>query len=96
MIHSFADDTTQHIAIGQRSRQARRIPESIWRVARRKLQMLEAATTLTDLKMPPANRLEALKGKRQGDYSIRVNDQYRITFRWEHHAAQHVKIEDYH
>ena len=66
------------------------------RVARRKLEMLEAAETLGDLKSPPGNRLEALKGDRLGQHSIRINDQFRICFRWKDGAAYDVEIVDYH
>ncbi|MCO6429954.1 MAG: type II toxin-antitoxin system RelE/ParE family toxin [Deltaproteobacteria bacterium] len=69
---------------------------SIQRVARRKLEMLEAAKQLSDLKSPPGNRLEQLRGDRSGQYSIRVNDQFRICFRWSENAAWDVEIVDYH
>ncbi|MGA9812993.1 MAG: type II toxin-antitoxin system RelE/ParE family toxin [Terriglobales bacterium] len=65
-------------------------------VTRRKLAMLDAAGNLDDLKIPPGNRLEKLKGNRQGQYSIRINDQYRICFSWRDHDAYHVEITDYH
>jgi proteic killer suppression protein len=65
-------------------------------VARRKLRQLEIATQLDDLKVPPGNRLEALKGKRSGQYSIRINDQWRVCFRWKDAGAEDVEIVDYH
>jgi toxin HigB-1 len=65
-------------------------------VTRRKLAMLDAAGNLDDLKVPPGNRLEKLKGSRQGEYSIRINDQYRICFSWRDHDAYDVEITDYH
>ena len=65
-------------------------------VARRKLEMIDAAQTLQDLKVPPGNRLEALKGDRRGQHSIRVNDQWRICFIWREGAAENVEILDYH
>jgi len=68
----------------------------IQHVARRKLRMLNSATTLDDLRIPPANRLEALKGSRKGQHSIRINDQWRICFRWKDGDAHAVQIVDYH
>lgn len=65
-------------------------------VARRKLRQLEIASRLEDLRVPPANRLEALKGRRSGQYSIRVNDQWRVCFRWSDAGADDVEIVDYH
>jgi len=70
--------------------------QAIQRVARRKLEMLAAAKRLDDLRMPPANRLEALKGDRRGQHSIRINDQWRLCFRWEDGDALDVEIVDYH
>lgn len=70
--------------------------QAIQRVARRKLEMLEAAATLQDLRVPSGNRLEALRGRRTGQYSIRVNDQWRICFRWQGSDAFDVEIVDYH
>ena len=70
--------------------------QSIERGARRKLEMLEAAERLSDLKAPPGNRLEALGGKRTGQHSIRINDQWRICFRWKDGGAHDVEIVDYH
>ncbi len=69
---------------------------SFERIARRKLRQLEIASTLSDLKVPPGNRLEALQGERKGQYSIRINDQYRICFYWQHGVAERVEIVDYH
>lgn len=68
----------------------------IAKVALRKLDQLMLATSLQDLRVPPANRLEALKGDRKGQYSIRINDQYRVCFRWEQDGAHDVEIVDYH
>ncbi|MBI1178354.1 type II toxin-antitoxin system RelE/ParE family toxin [bacterium] len=79
MIHDFACAETEKIFHGQMSR---RFPPDIQRVARRKLLQLHAAVSLLDLRVPPGNRLEALKGGRKGQHSIRVNDQWRICFRW--------------
>lgn len=93
MIRSFADREAEKIWRGERSR---RLPADIQQTARRKLRMLNAAAGLDDLRIPPANRLEALKGERKGQYSIRINDQWRICFRWNDGAASDVEIVDYH
>ena len=74
----------------------RKIPADLQRVALRKLRMLDAAVSLEDLKVPPANRLEKLKGRREGQYSIRINDQWRICFRFQNLEATDVEIVDYH
>lgn len=97
MIHTFDDDATQDIFDGKHSKRARKcLPEVLITIAQRKLDMINAATGLNDLKIPPANRLEALKGSLKGFHSIRINDQYRIVFRWTDLGAQQVKITDYH
>ena len=83
MIRSFGNAATEDIFHGRDSRDARRVPQVIWPVIQRKLDMLNAAIVLGDLRSPPGNRLEALKGERAGTYSIRVNDQFRLTFRFE-------------
>jgi len=75
---------------------SRRLPNNIQAVARRKLRMLNNAKTLDDLRIPPANRLEALKGKHKGQHSIRINDQWRICFVWSNGDANKVEIVDYH
>ena len=93
MILDFADDEAERIWAGQASR---RLPVAIQPVARRKLRMLAAAASLDDLRVPPANRLEALKGDRRGEYSIRINDRWRICFRWLDGDASRVAIVDYH
>ncbi len=93
MIRNFADKEAEKIWAGIRSR---RLPSDIQAVARRKLRMLNNAATLDDLRIPPANRLEALKGDRKGQHSIRINDQWRICFRWNDGDAQDVEIVDYH
>lgn len=72
------------------------IPREIWRIVQRKLKLLDAAGRLDDLMVPSGNRLERLKGRQAARYSIRVNDQYRITFRWEGGNASEVRVEDYH
>lgn len=95
MIKSFADKETQKI---YRQEFSKKIPTDIQCIALRKLVVLNNAKTLLDLKNPPANRLEKLKGDRNGQYSIRINDQWRICFRWEdsNMSAQDVEIVDYH
>ncbi|QCO68662.2 type II toxin-antitoxin system RelE/ParE family toxin [Luteimonas yindakuii] len=93
MIRSFADREAEKIWRGERSR---RLPMDIQQTARRKLRMLNAAAVLDDLRIPPANRLEALKGERKGQHSIRINDQWRICFRWTEGGASDVQIVDYH
>jgi len=96
MIQSFADQTTADLFDDRPSRAARRIPTDLWRIVQRKLKLLDVAQALLDLASPPGNRLEALKGDQRGRYSIRVNDQYRLTFRWEGNHAYEVRCEDYH
>ena len=92
MIENFACAETEKIFRGQVSR---RLPTDIQRIARRKLLQLQAAPQLVDMAVPPGNRLEALKGGRAGQHSIRINDQWRICFRWEA-GAHEVEIVDYH
>ena len=93
MIRSFADKETERIWNGDISR---RLPNQIQALARRKLRMLNAAQRLDDLRIPPANRLEALRGKRSGQHSIRINDQWRICFVWREGQCDAVEIVDYH
>jgi proteic killer suppression protein len=96
VIVSFADDTTRDVYDGADTRAARRIPKALWPVARHKLDALAAAAALKDLRIPPGNRLERLHGDRYGRWSIRVNDQFRLTFRFEDGHASGVCCEDYH
>jgi proteic killer suppression protein len=93
MIRSFADAETASIWNGRRSR---RLPPDIQNVALRKLRLLNQARVLHDLRVPPGNRLEALRGNRLGQHSIRINDQWRICFRWNEGGASDVEIVDYH
>ena len=93
MIQSFKDSETERIFNRQRSR---KLPSNIQQVALRKLRMINRAMTLNDLRIPPANRLEKLKGARKGQYSIRINDQWRICFEWQDGDAYDVEIVDYH
>ena len=92
MIQGFADRDTERLARGQRVRRFAQIE----RAALRKLAVLDAAHVLDDLRAPPGNRLEALKGDRAGQYSIRVNDQYRICFTWQKDGPHDVELTDYH
>jgi proteic killer suppression protein len=96
VIQSFGDLATEHVFYAEDTKQARTISKALWPVLRRKLSYEHAAATLTDLRLPPRNRLEALKGSLTGRYSIRVNDQYRITFRFAGGHAWEVRCEDYH
>ena len=93
MIRGFKDRDVEMIFNGQFSK---KLPQGIQRVAERKLIMLHAAATLNDLRVPPSNRLEALKGKRKGQHSIRINDQWRICFEWRADGVCKVEIVDYH
>ena len=90
---TFRDGETEKIYKRQRSR---KLPQNIQQIALRKLRMLNNAVTLNDLHIPPANRLEKLSGNRSGQYSIRINEQWRICFEWQESNAYHVEIVDYH
>jgi len=96
VILDFADKTTEDIFHGTDSKAARRVPQMIWKIVVRKLDMVNAAAVLGDLRVPSANRLEVLKGSRAGYHSIRVNDQFRIVFRWADGNAKSVSVTDYH
>lgn len=96
MIRSFADETTVDLFRERNTRRARRIPQEVWRSVQRKLKAVDVAGRVDDLRIPAGNRLERLKGEHAGRHSIRVNDQYRVTFRWEGGHAYEVKVEDYH
>ena len=93
MIRSFADADTEALFQGHR---VGRLPPQTLRLALRKLLLLDAADALQDLRVPPGNRLEKLKGDRAGQYSIRINDQWRICFEWRDGDAYSVEITDYH
>lgn len=93
MIRSFGNDDTAKIFYGERSR---RFPPEIQNIARRKLRMIASAKFMDDLKVPPGNRLEKLVGNLSGNYSIRINLQWRIVFQFEDGGAENVRIEDYH
>ncbi|MEX0325482.1 MAG: type II toxin-antitoxin system RelE/ParE family toxin [Puniceicoccaceae bacterium] len=93
MIQSFQCQETRKVFEGEFSR---KLPTGIQQVAHRKLLQLEIAENLDDLRIPPANRLEALRGNRKGQYSIRINQQWRVCFQWKPDGAYHVEIVDYH
>lgn len=97
MIVSFADQATEDIFDGINSVTARRrLPRELGNVAARKLDQIDSATELNDLKVPPGNRLEALKGDRVGQFSIRINEKFRICFEWTENGAVKVEVVDYH
>ncbi len=93
MIRSFRDTETERLFNRERGS---KLARPLQRAAMRKLLLLDAAESLTDLRVPPANRLEKLAGDREGQHSIRINDQYRLCFRWEDGEAYDVEIVDYH
>ena len=93
MIRGFKDKEAEKLFHREPSR---KLPQNLQRVALRKLRMLHRAITLDDLRVPPGNRLEALKGDREGQYSIRINDQWRICFLWQDGEVFQVEIVDYH
>jgi proteic killer suppression protein len=96
VIRSFGDEATADVYYGRDTKAARALPKPLWPVIRRKLDALHRARRLQDLRLPAGNRLEALKGDRAGSFGLRVNEQYRITFRWEKGDAHAVRCEDYH
>jgi len=93
MIRSFGSKETEKIWNGNRSK---KIPSEVHKVGRRKLRMINNSIDINDLRIPPSNRLEKLKGNLKDFHSIRINDQWRIIFRWEAGHAQEVDIADYH
>ena len=97
MIQSFKNKATEDIFNGVNSKAARKVcPPNIWSIAARKLEQIDSALALVDLKIPPGNRLESLKGDRAGQYSIRINAQYRICFVWTEAGPKDVEVVDYH
>ena len=97
MIQSFVGVGTDDVFDGRNTKAARKCcPRKLWRVARRKLDQLDSAEQLGDLRVPPGNRLEALLGDRRGQYSIRINQRYRVCFRWSEQGPADVEIVDYH
>ena len=97
MIESFHDRSTEDIFNGVNSKAARKsCPQKLWSIATRKLDQLDSVQSLEELKVPPGNRLEALAGNRKGQYSIRINEQYRICFVWGESGPSKVEVTDYH
>jgi toxin HigB-1 len=97
MIWSFKDRGTEDVFNGLNSREARRsCPQNLWTVAARKLDQLDSVQSLEELRIPPGNRLERLLGDRSGQFSIRINEQYRVCFLWSDHGPAEVEIADYH
>jgi proteic killer suppression protein len=97
MIVSFRDAETEDIYHGRSTKAARRrLPGTLWRIAGRKLDQMRRVRRIDELAVPPKNRLEPLKGNREGQHSIRINDQYRICFRWTDQGPADVEIVDYH
>jgi proteic killer suppression protein len=97
MIWSFGSDGTEDIFNGRNTKSARKTcPRELWKVAVRKLEQLDSAETLDELRVPPGNQLEALSGELEGMYSIRINDQYRVCFEWTDKGPAEVEIMDYH
>jgi proteic killer suppression protein len=97
VIQSFKNTGTEDIFNGKNTKAGRRTcPQSLRRIATRKLDMLDSAVSLDELRVPPGNRLEALAGDRKGQHSIRINDQYRICFVWTDTGPDEVEIADYH
>jgi proteic killer suppression protein len=97
MIRSFKNAGTEDIFNGENTKAARKTcPSSIWKIATRKLDHIDSATALHELRIPPNNKLESLSGDRKGQHSIRINDQYRICFVWTNLGPDQVEIVDYH
>ncbi|HQN17690.1 MAG TPA: type II toxin-antitoxin system RelE/ParE family toxin [Syntrophobacteraceae bacterium] len=97
MIVTFKNKGTEDIFNGKNTKAARKTcPESLWKIAARKLDQLDSVTLLDELRIPPGNFLEALAGDRSGQHSIRINDQYRICLRWSESGPEQVEIVDYH
>ena len=97
MIVSSKNQATEDIFNGKNTKNARKLcPQSLWRVSARKLDQLDSVVKLEELKVPPGNRLESLSGNRKEEYSIRINDQYRVCFKWSESGPFDVEITDYH
>jgi proteic killer suppression protein len=97
MIKSFKNKGTKDIFNGINSKEARKLClRSLWKIATRKLDQLDSVTDIEELRIPPGNMLEALKGDRRHEFSIRINNQYRICFKWSETGPDHVEILDYH
>jgi len=97
MIKTFSNKGTEDIFDGKASKAAMRVcPKTVWKIASRKLDQLDSVVSLDELRVPPGNRLETLSGKRKGQLSIRINDQFRICFKWTETGPDDVEITDYH
>ncbi len=97
MIANFKDRATEDVFNGNNTKDARKLcPQDLWKVAIRKLDQLDSVERLEELRVPPGNRLESLSGSRKGQYSIRINEQYRICFEWGESGPLEVQITDYH
>ena len=97
MIISFKNKGSEDIFNGKNTKEARKAcPRSLWIITARKLDQLDSIISLDELRVPPGNMLEPLKGKRKGQYSIRINNQYRICFKWSENGPDQVEITDYH
>jgi len=97
MIVTFKDEGTEDVFDGRNTKKARKAcPQNLWRVAIRKLDQINQAAELNDLRVPPGNRLEELRGNRERQHSIRINDQYRVCFAWTERGAEEVEVVDYH
>jgi len=97
VIRSFGDRGTEDVFNGTNTPAARRTcPRTLWNTAFRKMDQVDSATDMSDLRLPPGNRLEALKGDRKGQHSIRINDQFRVCFHWAEGCVDEVEIVDYH
>jgi proteic killer suppression protein len=97
MIKSFRNRATEDIFNGKVSRAAMKVcPKRLWKIAFRKLDQLDSVSSLDELRVPPGNRLKSLSGNRKGQYSIRINDQYRICFKWAENEPDDVELTDYH
>jgi len=97
VIRTFANQGTRDVFDGKNTKQGRKVcPRELWKIAARKLDQLDSAVVLEDLRVPPGNRLEALSGNRKSQHSIRINDQFRICFEWTDTGPENVEITDYH
>jgi toxin HigB-1 len=97
VIRTFANQGTEDVFNGKNTRMGRKVcPRNLWRIAGRKLDQLDSVEKLKELRIPPGNRLEALVGRRKGQFSIRINEQYRICFDWTPTGPSNVEIVDYH
>jgi proteic killer suppression protein len=97
MIVSFKDGASEDLFNGINSKQARKVcPRALWKIASRKLDLLDSVQSLDELKVPPGNHLESLSGNRRGQYSIRINEKYRICFIWGEAGPENVEVIDYH